>query len=242
MWSASVLLAPVDVRPHPLLPAVEVLALLQVGVVRARSRRCRRRTGSTCGRARSGAGAPSGRCPRRSGARPGQVLGIAVLDPADVDEHDGLEAELLRGCRRRRSTSPLARRRTSAAAGLGGSSTCSPCTKRRKVCEVDRLVAGVRDHRHLLGEIVDLDAVGGVGLVGEVALRPDPVVERTGTASGPAAAAPRPLLLGGELDLRRGLRVRRARASTRALPQLQAGPRAQVRATSGIADTFIQDY
>ena len=125
--------------------------------------------------------------------------------------------------------------------GLGGRSTGSPCTKRRKVCKVDRLVAGVLDHRHLLGEVVEVDPVGRVRRVREVALRPDAVVEEHGNGRAVGRQRrPHLFLLGGEHDLGSGLRrARRALvARAPACGHEQAMP--QAKATSGIADTFIR--
>jgi hypothetical protein len=105
-----------------------------------------------------------------------KVLGVACIDAADVDEHDRVEAELVEDVVR-------ARHRVGARVVEGEQQRASRQLDLLAVHEVDerlqvdRLVAGVVDHPHLLGEVVGIDAVGGVGGVREVALGRDPVVE-----------------------------------------------------------------
>ena len=92
---------------------------------------------------------------------PGEVFGIAAFDTPDVDEHDRVEVQ-------------LAQDAVGAGPGVGarvveGQQERSRWEIDRLVLDevderlqVDRLVAGMLDLRHLLGEVLGADAVGGV--------------------------------------------------------------------------------
>ena len=111
---------------------------------------------------------------------PGEVFRLAAVDTPDIDEHHGVEVQLPQDVSAP-VTSPHARRRKSAATVAAGD---------RRAClyevdqdlQADRLVAGMLDHRHLLGKVLGADAVGRVRGVCETALGPDPVYSSTGIA------------------------------------------------------------
>ena len=177
MWSCECVLAPVDVGANPLLPFVEILVLLCVGVVGAVVVRARAVLDLPVAVPRVELELPA--VARLDGLEllPGQVLRVAVLDAADVDEHDGFEAHLLEDAVAAgpRVRSGVVEREQE---GPRGQVDLLPLHEAPKGPKVDGLVAGVRDHRHLLGEVVDVDPVGGVCFVGEIALLPDAVVEK----------------------------------------------------------------
>ena len=126
------LLPPLDVRAHALLPALEVLALVLVGVVRAEVVLAGGVPDLLVAHARVELQVPAAAALHRVQLVPGQVLGVAVLDAADVHEHDCVEAELL-------EDAVGARPRVGPGVVEGqeerprGSSTACPWTKRTKV-------------------------------------------------------------------------------------------------------------
>jgi hypothetical protein len=140
---------------------------------------------------------------------PRQTLGVATVHAADVHEHDCGEPQLLQdGIGARPGVGP----------GIVEGQEQWPWGQVDRLAlheadeglEVGRLVARVRDHRHLLGEVILVDPIGCVLGVGEVALRTDAVVEEHGDR-GAVRGQGRPhlLLLGGEDDVRsRELRQR----------------------------------
>ncbi len=157
---------------------------------------------------------------------PAQVFGVSVVDPADVDEHDGIEAQPLEdavAAGPRVSPGVVEGEQKGPRRQVDRLSPHEP----QKGRQVDRLVAGVLDHRHLLGEVVEVDPVGRVHLVREVALGADSVVEedRHGRAVR-RERRPHLFLLGGEHHLGSGLRRPRcalvAGAATRGHEQSDA--------------------
>ena len=107
--------------------------------------------------------------------------GSPRVDAADVDEHHRVEAELLQDAVTAdpRVGAGVVEREQQRPRGKIDRFALHEVDER---LQVDRLVPRVSDHRHLLGEVLGIHAVGGVGGVREVALRPDPVVDSTGIA------------------------------------------------------------
>ena len=209
------LVTPVDVRANALLPVVEVLALLLVRVVRPEV-------------VRAGAvldlvvAAPRMQLELPAIARhgrdlfPAQVLGVASVDPADVDEHDCVEVELLEDPVR--ASPRVGPRVVEGHEQRPRGKYDTPSLDETEVrLEVNRAVTGLRDQRHLLREVLEADPVRCVVLVREPAFGADPVIEEHGDSRAIRRQwRPHLLLLGSEHDLRSRCRCPGRRCLVRA--------------------------
>src|SRR4051812_30150654 len=171
------LLAPPDVGTHALLPAVEVLPLFLVGVERP----VVVVAGAIVDLRVTLAGVklelPPATVLNALEFLPREVLVVAVVDSTDVDEHDRGEVQLLQdrvGARPGVGPRVVERQQQRPRGQIDGRLV----DEVEEGLQVDRLVAGMVDLRHLLGEVVGANAVRGVGGVREVALAADPVVEQ----------------------------------------------------------------